>query len=32
VIIVVAPSWRRQLMREWLDNWSGLGLIIAGMT
>jgi hypothetical protein len=25
-----APELR--LMREWLDNWSGLGLIIAGMT
>ncbi len=21
-----------QLMHEWLDNWSGIGLIIAGMT
>ena len=25
-----APELR--LMREWLDNWSGLGLIVAGMT
>jgi hypothetical protein len=25
-----APELR--LMREWLDNWSGIGLIIAGMT
>jgi hypothetical protein len=21
-----------QLMHEWLDNWSGIGLVIAGMT
>jgi hypothetical protein len=25
-----APELR--LVREWLDNWSGIGLIIAGMT
>lgn len=25
-----APELR--LVREWLDNWSGLGLIVAGMT
>ena len=25
-----APELR--LMREWLDNWSGIGLIVAGMT
>jgi hypothetical protein len=25
-----APELR--LMHEWLDNWSGLGLVIAGMT
>jgi hypothetical protein len=25
-----APELR--LMREWLNNWSGIGLIIAGMT
>jgi hypothetical protein len=25
-----APEVR--LVRQWLDNWSGLGLIIAGMT
>jgi hypothetical protein len=25
-----APELR--LMHDWLDNWSGLGLIIAGMT
>jgi hypothetical protein len=25
-----APELR--LVRDWLDNWSGLGLIVAGMT
>jgi hypothetical protein len=25
-----APELR--LLREWLDSWSGIGLIIAGMT
>jgi hypothetical protein len=29
---VVRPTFEVQLVRQWLDSWSGIGLIIAGMT
>jgi hypothetical protein len=31
-VLVRDNASKPQLMHEWLDNWSGIGLIIAGMT
>jgi hypothetical protein len=29
---VVRPTFEVQLVRQWLDNWPGIRLIIAGLT
>jgi hypothetical protein len=31
-VLVPADAPELRLVHEWLDNWSGIGLIIAGMT